>query len=123
MFSLTFLRRIFYYSCSLLEKKKKKTGLFNTRDIIICKRLFPGCGVDGLILNLHFISGEGVFFAFLHLINILKAAAATLQALTSERNTPGVKFSCATYSDLGARSQKPACSPGTRYNRGLGPLQ
>jgi len=62
MFLLT-LRIIFYYSCSLL---KKNPDLFNTGDIIICKRWFPGCCIDALFFNLHFISGVGFFFfAFL----------------------------------------------------------
>lgn len=100
MFLLTFFVRItFYYSSSLLKKNKTTNpSLFHSRDIIICKRLFPARGGAGLFFNLHFISGvrlgRGVgFLHFLGLIQILNAAAAILQALTSERNKAGV-FMC-----------------------------
>lgn len=47
------------------NEKKKKAGVFNTGDIINCKRWFPGCGVDVLFFNLLFFFPLWMFFFFI----------------------------------------------------------
>lgn len=71
MLSLRFKVVFFFKNHILLfmfvawNEKKKKAGVFNTGDIINCKRWFPGCGVDVLFFNLLFFFPLWMFFFFI----------------------------------------------------------